>query len=63
MKIAIEHTFDMENSKIELILPYFFLSSSYFFPRLVKNVLKHWSKFLSQIFMKIVILASFDMEN
>ena len=53
----------MENLKIEIIFPYFFLSLSLFLPRLVKNVLKMNQNFFFQIFMKTTTYPNFDMES
>ena len=50
----------MENSKIELIFPFFSSSSSFFFSIIKKMAYKMCLKFVSQIFMKIFIHRIFS---
>ena len=54
MKIAIEPNSDVENSKIKLIFPIFFIYT-FIFALISQKYLKKWVNFFSQIFMKIAI--------
>ena len=62
MKSSLKPNFDMENSKIRLIIPIFFIFIL-IFVSINQKCLKLSQKKFSPIFMKITTYPNFDMEN